>query len=105
MGFKGQHKDKLRISFEKEGDGFQADCLADDGYTFTFYMRNKPAPKEYLDQGHSPLHSCCFALFGCLMDNYHRVQFDNFYMSAKFALHLYQHMRKVMVEGVTRTSQ
>jgi hypothetical protein len=42
MGFQGKHSDKQRITFKKEGDGFQADCLADDGYTFTFYFRNQP---------------------------------------------------------------
>ena len=59
MGFKGKHSDKLRISYKKEGDGFQCDCLTDDGYTFTFYFRNQPAPKNYLDLGFSPLHSRC----------------------------------------------
>ena len=105
MGFKGRHRDKLRISYKKEGDGFQCDCLADDGYTFTFYFRNQPAPKKYIDMGYSPLHARCFALFDCLMDKYHQVRFDNLYMSAKFCLGSFQHAKQVMVEGVTRTNQ
>ena len=57
MGFKGRHPDKMRITYKKEGDGFQCDCICDNGYTFTFYFRNQPAPKRWLDQGLSPLHA------------------------------------------------
>ena len=103
MGFKGKHADKLRITYKKEGDGFQCDCICDGGYTFTFYFQNQPAPKKWLDMGFSPLHSQCMALFDCFVDDYHQVRFDNLYMSAKFCLGSYNHPRKVMVEGVTRT--
>ena len=105
MGFKGQHADKLRINYKKEGDGFQADCLADDGSTFTFYLQNQPAPKKYIDMGFSPLHSRVMALYDCLLEEYHMIRFDNLYMSAKFCLGFFQHPKKVMVEGVTRTNQ
>jgi ribosomal protein L37AE/L43A len=105
MGFKGKHADKLRITYKKEGDGFQCDCICDDGYTFTFYFRNQPAEKKWLDQGLSPLHARCMSLFDCFMDEYHQVRFDNLYMSAKFALAAFEHPKKVMVEGVTRSSQ
>ena len=66
-------------------------------------MRNQPAPKKYLDKGFSPLHSRIMALFDCFLDKYHQVRFDNLYMAAKFALTSFQHEKKVMVEGVTRT--
>jgi len=105
MGFQGRHTDKIRITYKKEGDGFQCDCICDDGYTFTFYFRNQPAPKKWLDKGYSPLHARCMALFDCFLDDYHQVRFDNLYMSAKFCLGAAQHPRKVLVEGVTRTSQ
>ena len=95
----------MKITYKKEGDGFQCDCICDDGYTFTFYFRNQPAPKRWLDQGLSPLHARCMALFDCLMEEYHLVRFDNLYMSAKFALALFQRPKKVLVEGVTRTNQ
>ena len=45
------------------------------------------------------------ALFDCFLDDYHQVRFDNLYMSAKFCLGAATHPKKVMVEGVTRTSQ
>ena len=103
MGFKGKHIDKLRITYKAEGDGFQCDAICDDGYTFTFFFRNQPAPKKYLDAGFSPLHARIMALFDCFTDEYHMVRFDNLYMSAKFALQSFQHPKKVMVEGVART--
>ena len=75
MGFKGQHADKLWINYKKEGDGFQANCLADDGYTFTFYLQNQPAPKKFIDMGFSPLHSRVMALYDCLLEEYHMILF------------------------------
>ena len=36
VGFKGKHLMKLRISYKREGDGFQCDAVCDNGYTFSF---------------------------------------------------------------------
>ena len=49
MGCKGSHPDILRINYKKEDDGFQCDALGSDGYTYTFFFRNKPASQSYLD--------------------------------------------------------
>jgi len=54
IGFKGNHSDKQRISYKKEGDGFLADSILQDGYTYTFYMQNMPVPKSYVDNKLSP---------------------------------------------------
>ena len=51
MGFKGQHAEKLHITYKKEVDGFQCDCITDNSYTFTFYFRNHPASKKWLEKG------------------------------------------------------
>ena len=40
IGFQLKHKDKLKISFKKEGDGFMMDALCSDGYTYSFLMPN-----------------------------------------------------------------
>ena len=39
MIFQGQHKDKQHITYKAEGDGFQADALCDEGFTYQVYMR------------------------------------------------------------------
>ena len=43
IGFKGNHADKQCISYKKEGDGFLADAISQDGYTnssfFSFWSR------------------------------------------------------------------
>ena len=44
MGFKAQHKDKNQITYKAEGDGFQADALCQDGFTYQVFMPNDRAP-------------------------------------------------------------
>lgn len=102
IGFQGNHSDKLRITYKKEGDGFQCDALCQDGYTYCFYFRNEPPPRQYKKEGFSPLHSRVLALFDNLHDEYHRCGMDNLYMSARFARAAFNHPKKVMVSGVTR---
>ena len=63
MGFKGHHRDKKRITYKAEGDGFQADALCQDGFTYQIWMRNDRAPAKYLKEGLSPLHSRVMGLF------------------------------------------
>ena len=102
MRFKGQHKDKQRITYKAEGDGFQADALCDEGFTYQVYMRNDPAPKKYLKQGMSPLHSRVMALFDAVKDSYHNCTMDNLYNSDAFCRAAYNHTRKILCQGVTR---
>ena len=45
IGFKGRSGMKLRISYKREGDGFQCDAICDEGYTFSFFFRHGDAPK------------------------------------------------------------
>ena len=91
IGFQGHHKDKQKITYKNEGDGFQCDALCDDGFTFAFYYRNHPAPQKYSRMGLSPLHSRVMGLLDTLKDKGHRIGFDNLYMSAKFARAAYNH--------------
>ena len=46
MGCKGRHTDILCIYYKKEGDWFQCNVLVSDGYTYTFFLRNQPAPTD-----------------------------------------------------------
>jgi hypothetical protein len=38
IGFKGRSGMKLKISYKREGGGFQCDALCDEGYTFSFFF-------------------------------------------------------------------
>jgi hypothetical protein len=44
IGFQGQSGMKLRISYKKEGDGFQCDAVCDSGCTLSFYFRHGLLP-------------------------------------------------------------
>jgi hypothetical protein len=89
IGFKGHHADKMQISYKKEGDGFQCNAICCNGYTYSFFMRNMPAPKKYLDKGLSPLHACCLFLLDQVKDKFHICGVDNLYTSARsFAMEL-----------------
>jgi len=105
MGFQGMHVDKLRISYKKEGDGFQCDALCDDGFTYTVYFRNEKPPQRYIRMGLSPLHARSLWIFDQLKDKFHRVWVDNLYMSARFAKNAYNSKNQVLVAGVTRSKQ
>lgn len=48
IGLKGRHQDKQRNSHKKEGEGFQAACICEYGYTYNFYFRNVAALRKYL---------------------------------------------------------
>ena len=102
IGFQGRHKDKRRITYKAEGDGFQADALADNGYTYQIFMRNNPAPTKYIKQGLSPLHSRTMALFDSLEYTHHQCGMDNLYNSCAFSCAAYNHPRSILCHGVAQ---
>ena len=71
-GFQGRNPIKLRITYKKEGSGFQWNAICDDGRTFTFYFRHEPPPVEYTSAGLSPLRAQVMALFDDVTDEYHK---------------------------------
>jgi Transposase IS4/SAP domain len=104
IGFKGNHADKQRISYKKEGDGFLADAIAEDGYTYTFFFRNMPAPKKYIDMKLSPLHARVLFMFNTLKEKHCTIGLDNLYISARFVREAFISKSAVMVHGVARKS-
>ena len=46
IGFQRFYIDKKQVTYKAEGDGFQADALADEGCCYQFYMQNNPIPKS-----------------------------------------------------------
>ncbi len=104
IGFKGNHADKQRINYKKEGDGFLADAIAEDGYTYTFFLRNMPAPKKYIDMKMSPLHSRVLFMFDQLKEKNCTIGLDNLYISTKFVRQAFVGKNSVMVHSVARKS-
>ena len=105
VGFQGNHKDKQRITYKKEGDGFLADCICSDGYTFAFHFRHQDASKKIMDTFKcSPLHARVLGLISQLPHKYYTLGMDNLYNSAKLCRLCYFMDQKVMVHGVTRPS-
>jgi hypothetical protein len=102
IGFQGSHKDKRRITYKAEGDGFQCDALCQEGYCYQHYFRNDPAPKKYLNLKLSPLHARVMWLFDSLHDDHHQIGMDNLYNSAAFCRAAFLHFRKVLCHGVVR---
>ena len=108
VSFQGKHGDKQRITYKKAGDGFLVDALCSDGYTYTWYFRNQPAPKSWLDKGLSPLHSRVMSLLQQLPENTKNYVcgMDNLFMSPKFAKIAHNSSgRNVMIHGVCRPSR
>ena len=105
IGFQGHHKDKQRITYKKEGDGFLADTICGDGYTYSFFFRHQQVTSKLLDGLKcSPLHARVIALCSQLPDRYYTLGMDNLYMSSKLARLCYSIDQKVMIHGVTRPS-
>ena len=102
IGFQGSHKDKRRITYKAEGDGFQCDALCQEGYCYQHYFRNDPAPRKYLSLKLSPLHARVMSLFDSLYDCHHHIGMDNLYNSAAFCRAAYLHSKKVLCHGVVR---
>ena len=100
--FKGNHKDKKRIAYNAEGDGFQADALCQDGFTYHIFIRNDPAPPKYVYQGLSPLHTRVTAQLYTLKYMYHCFTMRKLYNSTSFCSSAYNHEKKILGQGITK---
>ena len=90
------------LIIKKEGDGFQCDALGSDGYTYTFFFHNQPAPQTYLDNDLYPLHARVMALLDQVMSKNHTIGMENIYISAKFVSFGWQHLDRFMFHGFAR---
>ena len=98
--------------YKRIGDGLQADCLADGGYTFDFYFRNEPVDECWLEMGLAPLHCRLMHMFSRLEDDGHECNMDNLYNSVSFARAAYSlevpqdrgepRQKRVKTQGVVR---
>ncbi len=97
----GKSEYKTRCGkFKRIGDGIQADCIADDGYTLDFYFRNEPVDKNLLTQGFCPMHCHLIHMFKNLKDIGHECKMDNLFNSVNLARAAYSLPQKVKIHGV-----
>ena len=90
------------LATRRKETGFLQMQFLQDGYTYTFYMQNMPAPKNYVDNKLSPLHTRVLFMFDQLKEPYHHCGLDNHYISAKFTRAAFIGKNKVMVQGVAQ---
>eukprot|EP00957_Ditylum_brightwellii_P083043 6312296-Ditylum_brightwellii.AAC.2 len=104
--FHGKSEYKVRCGkFKCIGDSIQADCIADDGYTWEFYSRNKPVPPKWLDLGFCPMQACLLHMFSNFKDDHHTVKMDNLFNSVMLCIGALQFCpRKALAQGVIRQS-
>ena len=88
--------------YKAEGDGFQADALCQDGYTYQDHMMNDPEPKKYLRKCLSPLHLRVMIFFDKVNKINHHCAMDNLFNSAAFCKADYNHPKRILCHGVTR---
>lgn len=101
----GKSEYKTRCGkFKRIGDGIQADCIADDGFTYDFYFRNEPVPKKWTDKGSSPMHGRLLHMFDGFVDSGHRVKMDNLFVSVNLAREAFTLKSRVLIHGVIRKS-
>ena len=105
IAFKGTSGMKLRISYKKEGDGFQCDAICDRGYTFSFFFRHGDPPilsDSFKDLLLPPTARRVVWLAQRLPNVWTRIYMDNLFNSQKLFSALYQ--VKALAHGVMRTS-
>ncbi len=92
---------KLRITYKREGDGFQCNALCDEGYAFSFYFRHGDALNLGCMYDHLELSDTAKRvvwLCKWLPNVWTRVYMDNLYNSQKLFSALY--LAKCLGHGV-----
>lgn len=104
VGFTGNHEDKQRIKYKREGDGFLADCICSDGYTYIFYFRHQPPSEKIMKTWNcSALHARVLALLSQLPEKNYWLTMDNLFNSCKLSKLAMAMPQKVMTHGVVRS--
>jgi hypothetical protein len=102
---KMQGKSKYKTcsgKFKQLGDGIQMNAIANDGYMWDFYFRNKPINQELLAMGLCLMHCRLITMFRNLVELGHHCTMDNLFNSVKLARAAYSIEKPVLVHGVLR---
>jgi hypothetical protein len=95
----------MRITYKREGDGYQCDAVCDDGCTFSFYFRHGDAPQEPEELKHlklSPTARRVIYLMMQLPNLWTHCFMDNLFNSQK--LYMAAYAVGCLCQGVCRTS-
>ena len=81
----------------------RCDCIADDGYTYSFYFHNEPVDQKWILMGIIPTGACLMHMWSQLDDMYHKCQMDNLFNLVNLTYKAYSDiLSKVRIHGVTR---
>jgi hypothetical protein len=92
LGFQGASGMKLRITYKREGGGFQYDAVCNAGYTYLFYFRHGPPPnvgEQYKNLELSPTARHVVWLVSRLPNRWTLIYMDNLSNSKKLYEALY----------------
>ena len=78
------------------------DCIGDDGFIYTFFLRTTPAPKKWIDKGFCPTQARVLFLFEQLTCKLHTCYLDNLFMSTNICCTAYVELPSRVKNGVTR---
>ena len=90
--------------FKHIGDRLQADCIANDGFTYDFYFCNEPVQKKWTNKGMCPIHGRLLHMFEGFRGSGHRLKMDNLFVSLNLACEAFCLKSRVMIHGVIRKS-
>jgi hypothetical protein len=102
IGFQGRSAHAQRINYKSEGDGFQADAICQDGYTWCFHFRHDP--HTVLEPSLSPLHNRCLSMLKQIPDPWITAYMDNLYPSTTW-FELLKSKYSVLACGVVRKNR
>ena len=102
MRFKDHHADKIRITYNAEGDRLQTYALYQKVNRYQIFMCKNSLSKKYLSKRLSLLDSRVMAIFDTVEEKHHQCATDNIIHSAIFFKSAYNHERFFMTHGVLR---
>ncbi len=105
LGFQGASGMKLRISYKREGGGFQCNAVCNGGYTYSFYFRHGPPPnvgEQYKHLDLSPTARRVVWLASRLPNQWTRIYMDILFNLQKLFTAL--HIAEALAHGVARTN-
>ena len=88
--------------FKRIGDGLQANCLANNSYTWDFNFVNEPVDIKWTNQGIFLMHARVLHMWEKLEDDNQECKMDNFYNSVHLRILGFSLKNQVKIHSVLR---